>query len=200
VAYVLLAADADRLCTVVAAILPVFVAALAVAAFVNGFWMSVGGYFNMNLADFWQYSFHWMDYQTFSFQLLVKNEFASTLFRCSETNGSCFCSYPSSLQAAGQCAFTGGDVLDSLGYGVSFNYGCLPPLLTLYTERQRGPLGRDSDRHLCDLPACFIRRPRVSSPPLIASPFGYDAKSRARAPPDELYRLMIHMQAICFRA
>jgi hypothetical protein len=29
---------------VVAALLPIFVAALAVSAFLNGFWMSVGGY------------------------------------------------------------------------------------------------------------------------------------------------------------
>jgi len=29
---------------VVAALLPIFVAALAISAFLNGFWMSVGGY------------------------------------------------------------------------------------------------------------------------------------------------------------
>lgn len=28
----------------IAALLPIFVAALAVSAFINGFWMSVGGY------------------------------------------------------------------------------------------------------------------------------------------------------------
>jgi len=28
----------------VASLLPVFIAALAIAAFINGFWMSVGGY------------------------------------------------------------------------------------------------------------------------------------------------------------
>ena len=50
---------------IVAAILPIFVAALAISAFLNGFWMSVQGYFisTASLPDFWRYSFHYMDYQ-----------------------------------------------------------------------------------------------------------------------------------------
>ncbi|KAL0572864.1 hypothetical protein V5O48_009094 [Marasmius crinis-equi] len=35
---------AETQCLVIAALLPVFVAALAIGAFINGFWMSVGGY------------------------------------------------------------------------------------------------------------------------------------------------------------
>lgn len=44
----------------IAAILPIFVAALAVAAFANGFWMAVQGYFMRNLPDFWYYWAHFI--------------------------------------------------------------------------------------------------------------------------------------------
>ncbi|KAG6826280.1 hypothetical protein H0H92_000461 [Tricholoma furcatifolium] len=58
---------------VVASVLPVFVAALAISAFLNGFWMSVGGYFikARSLPRFWYYSFHYMDYQKYAFELLT---------------------------------------------------------------------------------------------------------------------------------
>lgn len=64
---------AEAQVVLVAALLPVFVAALAISAFLNGFWMSVGGYFirTASLPHFWRVSFHLMDYQTYAFQLLA---------------------------------------------------------------------------------------------------------------------------------
>ncbi|KAJ2924403.1 hypothetical protein H1R20_g12699, partial [Candolleomyces eurysporus] len=58
---------------VIAALLPIFVAALAICAFLNGFWMSVGGYFikARSLPRFWYYSFHFMDFQKYAFELLT---------------------------------------------------------------------------------------------------------------------------------
>lgn len=52
------------------------------------------------------------DYQTFSFDLLVRNDFAGQILPCPiEPDGSCLCPIPSSLVAQGQCAVTGEDVL-----------------------------------------------------------------------------------------
>lgn len=97
----------------IAAIIPIFVAALAIAAFANGFWMSVQGYFNRHLPAFWQKSFHYMDYETYAFQLLVNNDFTGLVFTCgTDRNGACNCTYKSELQEQGQCAFTGEDVLE----------------------------------------------------------------------------------------
>lgn len=52
------------------------------------------------------------DYQTFSFDLLVRNDFAGQILPCPiEPDGSCLCPIPSSLVSQGQCAVTGEDVL-----------------------------------------------------------------------------------------
>lgn len=47
----------------IAALIPSFVASLAIAAFINGFWMSVQGYFIRNLPKFWYYWAHFIDYE-----------------------------------------------------------------------------------------------------------------------------------------
>lgn len=103
----------------IAAIVPIFIAALAIAAFANGFWMSVQGYFNRYLPAFWRKSFHYMDYETYSFQLLVNNDLSGLVFTCGGEvgQGTCDCMYQSELQVQGECAFRGDDVLDvSLGF------------------------------------------------------------------------------------
>ena len=132
---------------VVAAAIPIFVAALAVASFMNGFWMvrpkflsvstrhsfnstphpqSVGGYFirAVNLPRFWYYWAHFIDFQTYAFDLLTYNDFHGLTLSCSlsSSDGSCFCDYPSSiLSSTGECALAGDDVLRSLGIeGISF--------------------------------------------------------------------------------
>lgn len=103
----------------VAALVPIFVAALAIAAFLNGFWMCVQGYFirAVNLPRFWYYWAHFIDYETYAFNLLVKNDLSSVLFSCSGSvaDNTCQCQYPSSLIPQGICAVKGEDVLQALG-------------------------------------------------------------------------------------
>lgn len=55
-----LAAESQSM--LIAAAVPIFVAALALASFLNGFWMCVQGYFISaeSLPRFWYYSFHFM--------------------------------------------------------------------------------------------------------------------------------------------
>lgn len=115
---------AESQSAVVASMLPNFVASLAVASFLNGFWMCVGGYFirAVNLPRFWYYWAHFIDYQTYAFDLLVFNDLHGITLACTTlSDGTCFCDYPSSLTAQGQCALTGDDVLEALGIrGISF--------------------------------------------------------------------------------
>ncbi|KAL6305126.1 P-loop containing nucleoside triphosphate hydrolase protein [Sparassis latifolia] len=129
---------AESQSVLVAAILPIFVASLAVASFMNGFWMSVGGYFmqTRNLPAFWRDWAHWIDYQTFAFANLVKNDFTGLVFTCQTlADGSCQCSYASSLIAQGQCAVSGQDVLDQLeiaGIDIGLYTGILICIIAVY--------------------------------------------------------------------
>ncbi|KAF9517568.1 hypothetical protein BS47DRAFT_508963 [Hydnum rufescens UP504] len=110
------AAEAQAL--LVATIIPDFIGALACVGFLTGFWMAFQGFLvrTASLPRFWYYWAHWIDYQTYAFNLLVRNDFESETFTCATlANGSCHCSVPSSLIAKGQCAVTGADVLQSLG-------------------------------------------------------------------------------------
>ncbi|VDC00690.1 unnamed protein product [Peniophora sp. CBMAI 1063] len=122
---------AESQSAVVAAVIPIFVAALAIASFLNGFFMSVGGYFirTVNLPRFWYYWAHFIDYQTYAFDLLVYNDLRGLTFACTGRvdDGTCFCEYPSSLLAQGQCALAGDDVLQYLDVsGIDFAlYTCI---------------------------------------------------------------------------
>ncbi|KAJ6457693.1 P-loop containing nucleoside triphosphate hydrolase protein [Mycena sanguinolenta] len=104
---------------VIAALMPIFVAALAIGAFVNGFWMSVGGYFikARSLPRFWFYSFHYMDYQRYAFELLTNSDLRGLTFSC---NNDCVCAYPSSTPET--CTVSGADVLSYLDIG-DIGYG-----------------------------------------------------------------------------
>ncbi|GAA5822943.1 hypothetical protein JCM5353_007906 [Sporobolomyces roseus] len=99
----------------VAAIFPLFVAALAIASFANGLWMCNMGYFirTSSLPRFWFYVVHWIDYQTYSFNLLVKNDFAGQILDCPIIDGICSCPIPSSLTPT-QCALSGEDIVRNL--------------------------------------------------------------------------------------
>ncbi|BGP05738.1 hypothetical protein JCM10049v2_001551 [Rhodotorula toruloides] len=113
----LVAAESQSL--LVAAAIPIFVAALAIAAFANGLWMCVQGYFirATSLPKFWYYWAHFIDYETFAFELLVRNDFVGRILTCPKgPDGSCLCPIPSSL-TPGQCAVSGEDVIQNLGYG-----------------------------------------------------------------------------------
>ncbi|GAA5862294.1 hypothetical protein JCM8547_007591 [Rhodosporidiobolus lusitaniae] len=103
----------------IAAAVPIFVAALALASFANGLWMCVQGYFirATSLPKFWYYTFHFIDYQTFSFELLVRNDFLGRTLDCPVlADGACNCPIPSSLYtgAAETCAISGEDVMQNL--------------------------------------------------------------------------------------
>ncbi|KAF8207443.1 P-loop containing nucleoside triphosphate hydrolase protein [Mycena galopus ATCC 62051] len=116
----ILAAESQML--VIAALLPIFVAALAIGAFVNGFWMSVGGYFikARSLPRFWFYSFHYMDYQRYAFELLTNSDLRGLTFTCDSTPAGCVCAYPSSTPET--CTVSGADVLAYLDIG-DIGYG-----------------------------------------------------------------------------
>ncbi|KAL1409285.1 hypothetical protein Q8F55_006118 [Vanrija albida] len=125
VAYLFLALlVAETQSALIAALVPIFVAALALCATLNGFWMCVQGYFirTTSLPRFWYYSFHFMDYQTYAFELLVKNDLVGLAFNCVNKlqDGACNCVYPPSaatISALGQCHVSGQDVIDNLGFG-----------------------------------------------------------------------------------
>ncbi|KAI9326268.1 P-loop containing nucleoside triphosphate hydrolase protein [Zopfochytrium polystomum] len=121
IAYLFLAIyAAESQVILVASLLPIFVAALAIASFANGFWMCVQGYFikAISLPRFWRYSFHYMDYQKYAFELLVNNDFSNLVFDCGrDAAGNCLqCSYPSSAPA-NSCQMYGEDVLAYLEIG-----------------------------------------------------------------------------------
>jgi hypothetical protein len=63
---------AESLVVLVTALFPNFVIALAIVAFANGLWMSVGGFLMSPglLNVFWRDVFHWIDYQV-RFHLLA---------------------------------------------------------------------------------------------------------------------------------
>ncbi|KAJ7742944.1 P-loop containing nucleoside triphosphate hydrolase protein [Mycena maculata] len=127
----ILAAESQML--IIASFLPIFVAALAIGAFVNGFWMSVGGYFikARSLPRFWFYSFHYMDYQRYAFELLTNSDLRGLTFKCvTSVNGSCVCAYPSSTPET--CTVSGVDVLDYLDIG-HISYGKWAAILITIT-------------------------------------------------------------------
>lgn len=106
---------AESMTVMVSTAFPMFVVALALTAFMNGLWMSVGGFLVSSnvLNAFWRYTFYWIDYQRFVFQGMMFNEFNhDRVFECA---AGCQCMYSSSLQD--QCKISGDAVLKAVGYG-----------------------------------------------------------------------------------
>lgn len=96
---------AESLVVLVSAIFPVFVVALAVAAFLNGLWMCVDGFLvPMNVLNpFWKYVFHYIDYQAYVFQGMMVNEFKARTYSCASTSaGNYHCMYESDLNSVGK--------------------------------------------------------------------------------------------------
>lgn len=105
---------AESLVVLVSSLFPIFVASLAITAFANGLFMSTGGFLvppNI-LNPFYHYFFYQIDYQRFTFEALMTNEFTGRIFNC---DSSCFCMYNTSL--ADKCQISGEGVLGYLGYG-----------------------------------------------------------------------------------
>lgn len=107
---------AESLTVLLSTVFPFFVVALALTAFANGLWMSVGGFLVSEkiLNVFWYYTFYWIDYQRYVFQGMMFNQFSDTIYTC---GSECQCMYSSDLQL--QCRIEGAAVLSSLGYSTS---------------------------------------------------------------------------------
>lgn len=104
---------AESLVVLMSSLFPNFVIALALTAFANGLWMSVGGFLvPPNILNvFWRYVFHYIDYQTYVFQGMMVNEFAERTYSCGE---GCNCMYQTDLEP--QCMINGKGVLEQYGY------------------------------------------------------------------------------------
>ncbi|PNY25804.1 ABC transporter G family member 15 [Tolypocladium capitatum] len=104
---------AESLVVFVTSLFPNFVVSLAVVAFANGLWMSVGGFMvpPTTLNVFYKYVFHYWDYQKYVFQGMMVNEFSNRVYSCGK---GCRCMYESPL--ADQCKIAGQGVLTQYGY------------------------------------------------------------------------------------
>ncbi|KAL9082210.1 MAG: hypothetical protein Q9159_006606 [Coniocarpon cinnabarinum] len=104
---------AESLVIFISSIIPNFVIALALVAFANGLWMSVGGFLiPMPLLNvFWKYVFHYIDYQAYVFQGMMVNEFQHRSYGCGE---GCQCTYPT--EGLDECTIPGTAVLQRYGY------------------------------------------------------------------------------------
>lgn len=108
---------AESLVVLVAAIFPNFIIALALVAFANGLWMSVGGFLVPagSLNVFWRYVFHYIDYQALVFRGMMVNEFDGRTYACAgDVVTGCSCAYDSEL--ASQCRIDGRAVLGYYDY------------------------------------------------------------------------------------
>ena len=105
---------AESLVVFVSSLVPNFVVALALVAFANGLWMSVGGFLVQVplLNVFWRYFFHYIDYQTYVFQGMMVNEFKARTYECA---AGCQCSYPTGNLT---CQIPGPEVLSADGYSL----------------------------------------------------------------------------------
>ncbi|RAH59944.1 ABC transporter [Aspergillus piperis CBS 112811] len=104
---------AESLVVFITSIFPNFVISLALVAFANGLWMSVGGFLVTPkiLNPFWKYVFHYIDYQAYVFQGMMVNEFQHRIYSCGD---SCQCMYQTDL--ANECKIRGTGVLQEYGY------------------------------------------------------------------------------------
>ena len=131
---------AESLVVLLSSIFPNFVVALALTAFANGLWMSVGGFLVSPevLNAFWKYLFHYIDYvsfpttdsvcivrltsfvvqQAYVFRAMMSNEFAKRTYDCGP---GCQCMYDSAL--ASECKIDGRAVLREYGYRADGNGG-----------------------------------------------------------------------------
>lgn len=126
---------AESLVVLVASIFPNFVIALALIAFANGLWMSVGGFLvSMPVLNvFWKYVFHYIDYQAYVFQGMMVNEFKGRDYTCARVGGTCQCMYQSELQSI--CKIEGSAILSNYGYAIGREgkwAGILIGIITVY--------------------------------------------------------------------
>ena len=106
---------AEYFMLLIAAVVPVFVIALALAAFGNGFFMLPAGFLVRfeQLPSFWVWA-HYVGYHKYAYEAMCKNEFPGLVFLCSNATPPCRCSFPDALNA--RCRFSGEAVLLDYGY------------------------------------------------------------------------------------
>jgi len=104
---------AEALVVLISSVFPIFVVALALTAFANGLWMTVGGFMVIPtvLNVFWKYTFYQFDYQRYAFSGLVRNQMVGSVYSCGD---SCQCMFVTSL--ADQCLINGAEAAEVLGY------------------------------------------------------------------------------------
>ena len=115
----------------VESVFPIFVVALALTAFANGLWMTVG--------VFWKYTFYQFDYQRYAFSALVRNQMFGNVYDCGQ---SCQCILITSL--AGKCLIDGVEPAERLGHNTNNNLSYVCPCLMKLTT---GVIGFD---HSCN--------------------------------------------------
>lgn len=94
---------------------PSFIGALALTAMVNGLWMTCNGFMvSLNqLNVFYKYVFYYISYQSYTYQALLSNEFASRTYQC---DANCHCMYESALLS--QCLIDGKSAMAEYGFKV----------------------------------------------------------------------------------
>jgi ABC-type multidrug transport system ATPase subunit len=105
---------AESLVVLISIVFPNFVIALTLIAFANGLWMCVNGFLvpQDTLNVFWRYTFHQIDYQRYTFEAMMNNEFLKRLYHCDTlSDGSCSCLYSSPLED--QCLISGSVILQN---------------------------------------------------------------------------------------
>ena len=87
--------------------------ALALTAFANGLWMTVGGFLVSStvLNVFWKYTFYQFDYQRYAFSALVRNQMIGSVYDC---GSGCECMFNTSL--VDSCQIDGAEAAERLGY------------------------------------------------------------------------------------
>ncbi|KAH0354154.1 putative ABC transporter, partial [Aureobasidium melanogenum] len=108
---------AESLVVFITSLVPIFVVALAATAFANGLWMCTMGFMvrPADLNPFWRYVFHYIDYQSYVFEGMMVNEFASRNYTCpSNGHGGYDCAYDTPLSPQG--FIPGTALLDTYGY------------------------------------------------------------------------------------
>eukprot|EP00299_Pterocystis_sp_00344_P018019 c9009_g1_i3.p1 GENE.c9009_g1_i3~~c9009_g1_i3.p1 ORF type:complete len:397 (-),score=100.79 c9009_g1_i3:32-1222(-) len=105
---------AEGLAVTISALIPFFIGALTIVAFFNGFFMIVQGFFVRvsNIPVWWLWG-HYLSYQKYSFEALVKRGFGGFVF---DTCDQCQCMFPSTQENMNLCRFTGEDVLSEYDY------------------------------------------------------------------------------------
>jgi hypothetical protein len=116
---------AESLVVLISAIFPIFVVALALTAFANGLWMTVGGFMVIPtvLNVFWKYTFYQFDYQRYAFSGLVRNQMVGSVYTC---GNDCECMFVTSL--ADKCLIEGSEAAEQMGYLTSNNLSYVSPL------------------------------------------------------------------------